>query len=705
MVELIVCEKPAQAEKIASALGKPTKHLIGKVPYYELEYKGRKILVGCAVGHLFNLAEKEKNGWKYPVWDIEWRESYKISKKADFSEKYLRVLEKIAKKSSEFTVACDKDMEGSLIGWNCIRFIAKQKDGKRMNFSTLTKDELIQSYEHASPHLDFNFINAGEARHVLDWLAGINLSRALTLAVKSAGLFKLLSIGRVQGPALKIIVDREEEITNFKPEPYWQIFLEGKAKEGNIQAEHEAGKIFEKDKADSILKKTKGKKAIVSSVEKKSSSVSPLPPFDLTTLQTEAYRYFGISPKETLSIAQDLYTAGLISYPRTSSQKLPVALGHESLLGKISKIKEYAGICQELLKRKLQPSEGKKVDPAHPAIFATGEQKKLEGRSKKIYDLIVRRFLACFSDPLEREIITAKIDVNNEIFVTKGMTIQKQGWHDIYFFMKLEEQELPPLQKGDEIKQQKIILHEDQTKPPKRYTEASLIKELERLVIGTKSTRAQIIDTLYQRNYIREKAIEATTLGIAAVQTLKKYCPEILDEKLTRHFEEEMDLIMEDKKKKEDVLEESKHFLFKTLEHFKKHEKKIGEGLVEAAKETRHEMSKVGPCPVCKSGELMIRSGKFGQFVACNKYPDCKTTFSVPSGSLIKTTDQLCKECGFMQVIAIRRGRRPWMYCLNKQCPAKIRWRELQAKKAAESGVVEEKPRAKRPGKKKKSVS
>ncbi|MEK6812706.1 MAG: DNA topoisomerase, partial [Nanoarchaeota archaeon] len=286
MTELIICEKPAQAEKIASALGKPTKHLIDKVSYYELEYKGKKILVGCAVGHLFNLAEKEKNGWKYPVSDIEWKPSYEINKKSDFSEKYLKVLEKLAKKASEFTVGCDFDAEGSLIGWNCIRFIAHQKDGKRMKFSTLTKDELIHSYENAMPHLDFPIIEAGEARHVLDWLAGINLSRALTLAVKSAGLFKLLSIGRVQGPALKIIVEREEEIKKFKPEPYWELFLDGKAKGKEIHAVHEAGRIFDKKQASSLFKKTNQKPAIVESVEQKSSSIPPPPPFDLTTLQT-----------------------------------------------------------------------------------------------------------------------------------------------------------------------------------------------------------------------------------------------------------------------------------------------------------------------------------------------------------------------------------------------------------------------------------
>ena len=146
MTELIICEKPAQAEKIALALGEAKRINIGQVPYYEVSFKGKDILVGCAVGHLFNLVEKEKNGWKYPVWDIEWRPSYEINKKSDFSEKYVRVLEKLAKRADEFTVACDFDIEGSTIGWNVIRFICSQKDGRRMKFSTLTKNELVSSF-------------------------------------------------------------------------------------------------------------------------------------------------------------------------------------------------------------------------------------------------------------------------------------------------------------------------------------------------------------------------------------------------------------------------------------------------------------------------------------------------------------------------------------------------------------------------------
>ncbi|HLD02345.1 MAG TPA: DNA topoisomerase I [Candidatus Nanoarchaeia archaeon] len=706
MTELIICEKPAQAQKIAESLAdkKPKKILLNKVPYYEITHNGKEIIVGCAVGHLYNLAETEKKGWTYPVFDVEWKPAGEVKKSSEFSIKYITLLKKLAKQADEFVVGCDRDAEGSLIGFNVIRFICGKTDGKRMNFSTLTKDELVQSYHNASKHLDFPIIEAGETRHIMDFYYGINLSRALTLAVKSAGQFKILSSGRVQGPTLKIIVDREEEIKNFVPVPFWEIELNGDVDSKKVIAWHNKGKFQEKKEAEAIVKKTKGKKATVISVTKSEVVQKPPTPFDLTTLQTESYKAFGISPKETLSIAQELYTSGLISYPRTSSQKLPISLGFEKILNNLSKNPDYANLCQQLLsKKKLVPNEGEKSDPAHPSIFPTGEKGKFKGeREQKVYDMVVRRFLSTFAEPALRESVTAEIDVNKEIFLAKGVTTKKQGWHEYYIYAVLKEEELPPLKEKQELFNPEIVLHEDQTKPPKRYTPASIIKELDKRNLGTKATRANIVENLYERNYIKEKAIEATTLGIATVNTLKKYCPEILDEQLTRDFEVEMDQIMDEKKHKDEILEHAKTFLTKALASFKKNEKKIGEGLLEATQQTRYEMTAVTKCLNCSEGMMVIRKGRFGNFLACNAYPKCKTTSSLPTG-LIKTTENICKECNSVEVLVIRQGKRPFNYCINKQCPAKLRWIEEQKAKAAaaEVSVPETKPVKKRSSAKK----
>ncbi|PIY60411.1 DNA topoisomerase I, partial [Candidatus Woesearchaeota archaeon CG_4_10_14_0_8_um_filter_47_5] len=242
MYELIITEKPSAAKKIAEALaeGKPIRETNQGVSYYKVTHQKKDIVVACAVGHLYSVAEKDPKGWTYPVFDISWKLSSELSKDLAYSKKYYATIKKLAKEADSFVVACDYDTEGEVIGLNCIRFICNQKDAARMKFSTLTTDELIESYENKAPRLNWGQALAGETRHFLDWLYGINLSRALSLSVKSFGNgHKVLSIGRVQGPALKIVVDREEEIGKFVPEPFWQLQLTGTAHDKPLEAWHE----------------------------------------------------------------------------------------------------------------------------------------------------------------------------------------------------------------------------------------------------------------------------------------------------------------------------------------------------------------------------------------------------------------------------------------------------------------------------------
>ncbi len=685
--ELLIAEKPTSAKKIAEALAdtKPVEQQNEKVPYYELIHNGKRLIIASAIGHLYGLNEKEKNGWKYPTFSFEWKPLYEFQKTAKDTKRFIQTLKKLAKDAEAFTVCTDFDDEGSVIGMNVVQYACGKKDAFRMKFSTLTKTDLIDSYEHKLPHMDWEQVRAGITRHELDWIYGINNSRALTLAVKAAGAFKILSTGRVQGPALKIIVDKDREITAFKPAPYWELELEGFKEKEKVTALYKEGKIFEKEKAQTILKKTQGNPAIVAEVKKRELIDAPPYPFDLTTLQIEAYRCFGISPKETMSITQSLYLNGYISYPRSSSNKLPQTLNYKKIITNLGKQPNYSQLADQLLqKTKLFPNEGPKTDPAHPAIHATGEiPKKLTERDRKIYDLVVRRTLATFADPAKNEFMTVIFDVNKELFIAKGQVNLVQGWYAFYGrYVSRKDEQLPPFKEGDLLKNQKVEMHEDQTKPPKRYTPASIIKELEKKGLGTKSTRTSIIDTLYQRQYVNAQSIEATELGVKTVETLEKYCPEILDEQLTRHFEEETELVREDKKTKEEILKEAQEFLTKALTRFKQHEKNIGEALLKAMQITRTELSRVTQCPLCKEGDLSIRySPRFkSYFLGCSKYPQCKNTSSLPSG-LPKPSKNTCKECGSPEVIIIRQGKRPFYYCINKQCKLKVEWIKQQQEK------------------------
>ena len=676
MSELVICEKPSQARSVAEALAdkKPKKLSENKVPYYEFTHKGKEIYVGCAVGHLYNLKEKSGNGWTYPIFSksIQWLPAYEINRSSKYTKDYIDVLAKLAKKSDIFTVATDYDLEGSLLGFNCIRFIANKKDGKRMKFSTLTKEELNESYENASKHLDFPLIEAGETRHFVDYLFGINLSRALTLSIKNATKsFKLLSSGRVQGPTLKILSERELEIQKFKSKPYWELEALG-----DIYAQHREGKFWEEKEVKKIYEKIKDEKStVIKKITRKTQLQSPPNPFDLTSLQLEAYRLFKINPKDSLAVAQNLYTKAYISYPRTSSNQFPANINLRSILQKLEKQDEYKKLIQELLSRgQLKPNNGKKTDPAHPPIHPTGiEPKKLSDKDRRIYDLIIRRTLATLADPAKRESISVELDIKKEPFAANGIRTLELGWHKFYGkYAKFDEINLPDVKEGDVTKVKKINLLSKETQPPKRFTPASVIKELENRNLGTKATRSQILEALYQRNYIVGQSIQVTNLGLKMVQTLEKYCPEILDEEMTRKLEQDMEEIREKKETKEKVIDEAEKHLSKILKHFKENELKIGKALSEANIETLEQESRIGQCPECKKGTLQIKKGRFGLFIACDRYKEgCKTTFSLPSNALIKPTGKICKECSYPEILVIRRGRRPQNVCLNINCKTK----------------------------------
>lgn len=677
MTKLIIAEKPAAANRIAYALSDnkiaPSKKY--NVPYYELTHKGEPIIVSCAVGHLYTLSQKEKKQG-YPVLDPVWKASWEVNSSSAYTKKYGKLMESLAKKADEVIVATDFDREGSVIGYNCVRFLAKRKEAGRMKFSTLTVPDLKKAYENMSKELDWGQINAGVTRHYLDFLWGISLSKAAMSAVSTAlNRFVTLSIGRVQGPALAILTEREYEIEKFKPKDYWEIYAIVDLYGENFEAIHKNEKFFNQEEANNILNKIKDKDATISSLKISKKKTNPPVPFDLTSLQIEAYSRLKISPKQTLSIAQKLYTNALISYPRTSSQKLPKSLGFDKILSKLAKNPTYSKIVNEVLKTNLKPNEGKKDDPAHPSIYPTGELARgLEGREKKLYDLIVKRFFAVFGDPAEIESTHVEFDIEEELFKLNGQKIVKEGWIAWYKpYYKSKKLILPTQIKKGETYSEKTRIDKKQTKPPKRYTPASIIKKLEKNNLGTKATRASIIDTLYNRKYIEGKSITVSKLGKEIVNTFSKYSPEILSKELTSKFEKEMEEIEKGKEKKEKVIDNAKKVLINICEEFDKHKKEIGEEIGNAAYETKQKQQTLRVCPKCGKGSLrVIRSKRTKKrFLACNKYPECKTTWPLPQKGKLQILTKKCKDCDTPMVSFISKGRRPWTICVNPNCPSK----------------------------------
>ncbi|MCX6820440.1 MAG: DNA topoisomerase I [Candidatus Aenigmarchaeota archaeon] len=680
---VIITEKPDAATRIAGALAERPRKVASRGAYwYEFERGGRKFIVVPAVGHLIALdTVKDKSGWGYPTFATRWIPAYE-KKGGEFSERYYRNMQDVlaASPSAEVIVATDYDTEGSVIGYNIISRIAGRADAGRMKFSTLTKDELVEAFEKRDEALDMGQVESGLTRHYLDFYWGINMTRALTTAAKHANEhgFALLSTGRVQGPTLAMLFDRELEIRAFVPKPFWQVDA-GLENDGRaFTASYGRGSIWDEDEAKKIRDECSraGTRAIVTIVEKRKYSQAPPVPFNTTDLQAESYEHFHYSPKQTLGIVEELYQAGAVSYPRSSSQKLPPAIGYKKIISALSKLSAYKTLANALAKRKeLIPNEGSKTDPAHPAIYPTAETpdtRKLSTAQKNLYDMIVRRFMAVFAEAALREATTATFDIAGHEFKATGHTTLEQGWAKFAGkYASLEEDTLPDLKEGEQLLVKTIALLAKKTQPPARFTQASVLRAMEDKELGTRATRAEILQTLYDRNYITGRTIEVTKLGEAVTSVLKDYSPRIVSEELTRKFEEEMEAVQSGGKKRDEVLEEAKNILTELLAGFKQNEPEIGQKLLAGVQQARDEERAFGKCPNCGSDLRVIVSKATGKrFVGCSNYPKCSTSFPLPQKGALRKAGATCK-CGLPMILIFGRGRRPYRACINPSCRGK----------------------------------
>jgi len=345
-----------------------------------------------------------------------------------------------------------------------------------------------------------------------------------------------------------------------------------------------------------------------------------------------------------------------------------------------------------LKKSELEPNEGKATDPAHPAIYPTGvEAEDLEGPRRKVYDLIVKRFLSTFAEKAVKQSVRIDLEIEEEPFFFRGRKILEEGWLEYYApYGATDEVILPEIEEGQTLKPEKFLFQEKETKPPARYNRSSTVKEMEERNLGTKATRAGIVENLFDRNYIDKKRITVTAIGKQLIESLNEYCPNIASEELTSYFEEEMEKIKEEEQSKEKVLEKAKKELEEVLEEFRKHEVEIGKPLGEAYRETRRNQKILGECEECEDGQLKVivskRSGK--RFAGCTNYPDCNNSFPLPQNGKIVPLNEECDECGAPKIKVIRKGKRPYTMCINHRCSTKEDW-DIDPDKVGKS---EEKP-------------
>jgi DNA topoisomerase-1 len=681
---LIITEKPDAANRIASALdvqGKPQKLFSRGVPYYQACRDGEVIVVP-ALGHLYTIMSSQAGKRSYPVFDYQWVPRYQAERGASRIRVWLKVIAQLAQDAEAFVDGCDFDIEGSIIGYNILKYACggKQQAAKRMKYSTLTDEELQESYADLLPKLDFALVEAGLTRHEVDWLYGINLSRALTDAAKaSSGQYATLSTGRVQGPTLKFLEEREKDIQTFVPTPYWSLTAKININGAAIDVAYEKPlEVLAEAKA--LRDACKTKIGRIETVTASEFTVNPPVPFDLGSLQSEAYKLFRYTPMRTSTILQRLYLDALISYPRTSSQKLPPSIAYKAILKKLQKAPAYTKHAAELLiKPDLKPNEGKKSDPAHPAIYPTGNlpQKPLDSASKNLFDLVVKRFLAVFAEPAVRQNINVNVSLNGNLFRFSAARTLMEGWFRFYRpYVQVKENVLPPLTEGQLVDVLRVTLKEHFTQPPARYNPRSLLLKMEKEEIGTKATRAATIQTLHDRKYLNgTDSLAVSDLGFEVTEVLERYCPTVVTPEMTRMLEEKMEAIQQGKETKENVLENAVETLKLVTSELKDKEAAIGAHLSLALTQARLEERTVGACPKCANGQLVIlRSKKSGKrFVGCTNYFEgkCTVSYPLPQTGTVKPLGCTCRNCGSPLIAVYSRGRRPWRLCLNPNCPSK----------------------------------
>lgn len=675
---LVVTEKPDAALHVAEALsekGQAKKFEVEGVPFFEVKNAKERIIVCSALGHLYGVDEKAKSvRWRYPVWDFVWKPKHLVERGQAKQKKWIETIVKVSKEAETFVNACDYDIEGSLIGYMILKHACNGADGRsrRMKYSTLTLKELREAYANLLPELDYSLVNAGMCRHEVDWLYGINLSRALTYsAYRQSKRYSTLSTGRVQGPTLRFIVEREKEIATFIPTPYWTIRTVVEVSGERIVADYEVEKFERRDEAQKVVADCYGKQGLIDDVESRRYRLAPPTPFDLSALQSEAYRHFGYTPRATLGIAERLYLDALVSYPRTSSQKLPPTIGYKEILTGLSEAPSYKQLAGKLLDgRELKPNDGKKTDPAHPAIYPTGikAKRKLDPREEKLYDLVVKRFMSTFCEPGYKQSDKATVLVSDRRFYLRGSRIVEKGWIEFYEpYAKFEEVTLPPVEKGMRALLVEVAVQDKFTQPPPRYNPSSLLKTMEEAEIGTKATRADIVETLYRRGYVNGERMVATKLGFQITDLLLRFCPKVIDVKFTRELEAMMENIELGKERRENVVLQTVDYLRPVMEELREKDELIGVELTKTIKEMRMAaITLKSPCPTCNSTLFVLRSRKSGKrFIGCSgKWKNnCSFGLPLPQFGTLTLLEKNCSKCGF-QIVQVRsKGRRPLVSC------------------------------------------
>lgn len=712
-MRLIITEKPSMGRDVASALGANKKG--------EGFIAGPQDLITWCVGHLVELNEPESYDANLKSWRIDALpiipEKFKYHA-AERTKTQFNIIKALLKREdvTEIVNAADAGREGELIFDLVYQLSGCKKTVQRLWISSLTHDAILEGFKHLKPSSDYaGLCDSAHSRQQSDWLVGINATRAQTIIARRAGYDGVFSLGRVQTPTLALIVERDNEITNFVPKTYYEVFADFESPNGayrGIWFGKDGSRFDKKEDADAIVEKVLGQQGVIEKVEKKATKEKPPLLYDLTTLQRAANARYSFSAQQTLDVAQTLYEKKFITYPRTSSRHLSKDVEKE-LRGHIeaARVGPYIPfiekiLAQEKLKLTSRHVDDKKVTDHH-AIIPTNQRMNpnaVTPDEKRIYDLIARRFLAAFYPDAEVERTTITTDVQSEKFLTRGSVVLKAGWREVDPPAKERKQtddteedesaELPPVKAKEDVKTETAEAVAKQTKAPPRYSESSLLGAMEtagkkiedeelRLAmkdsgLGTPATRASIIETLLKRGYVvrDKKSLTATDKGKTLINILA--VPLLKSAELTGQWEQKLSQMTRGEYSHKKFMEEVKMMTQEIIKQISSAKMERNEG--SASSSSTNSTPKIPrpedalDCPKCKkenrAGFLVERESANGKFLACAFGRDvCGFISDVPKNAkqrkaLTQTPCPVCESAMRLR-LPQEKDKTAWLSCVR----------------------------------------
>ena len=676
MSDLVIVESPAKAKTIK-------------------KYLGGNYEVIASMGHVRDLPKarlsvdiKKKFAPKYEI----------IKGK----EKLVEELKDLAEKSDKIYLATDPDREGEAISWHLAYILGLPlDDNNRVEFNEITKNGVTNGMAHPRS-INIDLVNAQQARRILDRLVGYKLSPFISQKIRRG-----LSAGRVQSVAVRIIVDREEEIRKFKPEEYWTIdakFIpKGSRKSFSASLYSDANgkiKIENQEQAEKIEQDLADAEYMITKVKHGTRRKTPAPPFITSTLQQEASRKLGFQSRRTMKVAQELYegvdiegmgATGLITYMRTDSLRISYIAKEEAAQYILSRFGEkFLPAKPRVFKTKSNAQDGHEaIRPSMPSLAPEDVKASLTSDQFKLYNLIWNRFMASQMSDCIQKTTQAEISAKEYIFKASGYYVDFEGFTTLYVESKDTEEEkstqLPPLEKDMPVKCKELKKNQHFTQPPARYTEASLIKALEEYGIGRPSTYAATITTITSREYVKREAktLYPTELGEVMTNLLKERFPKIVNYKFTAQMEENLDEVEHGQEEWVELLDEFYSDFDKTL----KKAKEEMEGVKLQLKEDQTDII----CDKC-GRQMVVKVGRYGKFIACPGYPECKNVLK-----FVEKTGVKCPKCNGDVIVKHTKKKRVFYGCSNYPDCDFVSWNEPVNERCPQCGGILFKKKGKKP--------